>query len=149
MEAALTRATVAEETNHHLMKAPKKSQSNRKQISKATLINSTHLHCLRRARIAKDAAAEAKKKRAAARPNGPPQNRLNPSNKRKATSQNDNRGSKRSRVDASEENEENLDDSEAGGGGEAAPGISSNSANNPALGETEDNPRVERWIWDE
>jgi hypothetical protein len=142
MEAALTRATVAEETNFHLMKAPKKSQSNRKQISKATLINSTHLHRLRRARIAKDAAAEAKKKRAAARPNGHPQNRLNPSNKRKATSQNDNRGSKRSRVDASEEDEENVDDSEAGGGGEAAPGISSNSANNPALGETEDSPRT-------
>jgi hypothetical protein len=124
------------------MKAPKKSQSNRKQISKATLINSTHLHRLRRARIAKDIAAEAKKKRAATGPIRLLQNRLNPSKKRKARSQNDNRGSKRSRVDDSGENEENSDDSESGGGDEAAPGLSSNSANNTALGETQDNPRT-------
>jgi hypothetical protein len=86
--------------------------------------------------IAKDAAAKAKKKRAATRPTTIPQNRLNQSHKRKAESQKDKRGSKRSRSDGSKEDEENSDDSE-NGGGEAAAGLTANSTHNTPLGETQ------------
>jgi hypothetical protein len=91
--------------------------------------------------IAKDAAAKAKKKRAATRPTTIPQNRLNQSHKRKAASQKDKIGSKRSRSDGSEEDEENSDDSD-NGGGEAAAGLTTNSTHNTPLGETQENPRA-------
>jgi hypothetical protein len=100
LEAALTRATIAEETISQLTKAQKKSQCNCKQIIKATLVTSTYTHKLRKARIAKDSATKRKKKRAATKSTattGPAQNRTTAPNKRKATLQGSSGGSKRSR----------------------------------------------------
>jgi hypothetical protein len=138
MDGALTRATIAEETNAQLMKAPKKSQSNRKQITKATLVASKYLHKLRKERIAKEAAAAEKKQRAATKSTATPSTKkttTTTANKRKATAQITKGSGKRSRPSDSEEDDSNSDVSESGGGTASAAGFSENSASNPALGE--------------
>jgi hypothetical protein len=131
-------ATIAEETNAQLMKAPKKSQSNRKQISKATLVASKYLHKLRKERISKEAAAMEKKTARRGQISGAPSTKkgtTTTSKKRKATVQDTKERSKRSRPNYSEEDDTNLDVSESGSGTASAAGFSENSASHPTLSE--------------
>jgi hypothetical protein len=147
MDCALTRATIAEETITQLTKAQKKSQSNRKQITKATLVASKYLHKLRKERIAKDAAAEARKQRAATKTTATPSKKKTTtptSNKRKATSKIDKGHSKRPRPADSDQDESDSTHSESGGGTPPAPGLSPNSTNKPALGEPQNDSNTPR-----
>jgi hypothetical protein len=72
MDGSLTSAAMAEGTVAELMKASRKSQSNRKQITKATLVARQYLLKLREERIANDAPAKAKKLRAATKSTATP-----------------------------------------------------------------------------
>ncbi|KAA8902543.1 hypothetical protein FN846DRAFT_908518 [Sphaerosporella brunnea] len=72
MDGAMTGTAIAEETATQLMKAPPKSQSNRKQLTQATLVASKYLHKLQKERIAREAAAEAKTERAATKATATP-----------------------------------------------------------------------------
>jgi hypothetical protein len=135
--------TLAEETNAQLLKAPKKSQSNRKQITKATLVASKYLHRLRKERIAKEAAAAARKQCAATKATksttaaSTKKKTTTTSKKRTAAAPIDKVSVKRTSLDDSAEDESESTSSESGGATPppaAAPGLSQNSTNKPALG---------------
>ncbi|KAA8903278.1 hypothetical protein FN846DRAFT_891199 [Sphaerosporella brunnea] len=131
MGCALTRATIAEETITQLMKAQKKSQSNRKQITKGYS-----------KRIDKDAA---KKQRAVTKTTAIPSTKnttTTTSNKSNATSKIDKGHSKRPHPADSDQDESDSSFSESESGAPAAAGSSHNSSSNAALGEPQNSSSV-------